>query len=197
MISIIRKEDLDTNKWSGGTTTQLFIYPENSSYAAKNFQYRISTATVDIEESTFTKLSGISRSIMVLDGTMELSHKNQHSVTLNKFETDKFEGDWETTSKGKVTDFNLMTTNGRNGSLDSSTLKKGELFPTSKLHKDATVALYPINGNINLKDSEKDITIQSGDILIMDFSKNLNPTDIRIIANNYSEIAIAIIKDKV
>ena len=184
MISIIRKEDLDTNKWSGGTTTQLYIYPQNSSYAAKDFQYRISTATVDIEESTFTKLSGISRCIMVLNGEMELSHKNQHNSKLKKFETDKFEGDWETTSRGKVTDFNLMTTDGKAGSLDSSTLKEGELFPTSKLQKDTTIALYTINGSINLQYSENNTTIQSGDIIIIDLKNNINPTDIKIIAND-------------
>jgi environmental stress-induced protein Ves len=48
-VWIISRENQITDSWSGGTTTQLAIYPENSSYQQRNFLYRISTATVDIE----------------------------------------------------------------------------------------------------------------------------------------------------
>ena len=39
---------------------------------------------------------------------MELSHKNRYNITLMPYEIDRFIGDWDTSSKGKVKDFNLM-----------------------------------------------------------------------------------------
>ena len=59
-------------------------------------------------ESTFTKLEGIKRIISILEGKMELSHKNRYNITLMPYEIDRFIGDWDTSSKGKVKDFNLM-----------------------------------------------------------------------------------------
>lgn len=50
----VSKEDYPVSNWSGGKTTQLFIYPENSEYAKRNFLFRISSATVDCERSEFT-----------------------------------------------------------------------------------------------------------------------------------------------
>lgn len=54
------------SRWSGGTTTELFIWPYGASYAERRFGIRISTATVDIAESTFTKLPGVTRYIAPL-----------------------------------------------------------------------------------------------------------------------------------
>ena len=34
--------DFRTSTWSGGTTTELFLYPENGSYAQREFLFRIS-----------------------------------------------------------------------------------------------------------------------------------------------------------
>lgn len=39
---------------------------------------------------------------------MEIDHKGHYCKTILKYEIDRFNGEWETTSKGKVTDFNLM-----------------------------------------------------------------------------------------
>lgn len=39
---------------------------------------------------------------------MDLEHKNQYSKTLLPFEIDRFKSEWDTSAKGKVTDFNLM-----------------------------------------------------------------------------------------
>lgn len=48
--------EFNISRWSGGTTTELFIWPHGASYAERRFGIRISTATVDIAQSTFTKL---------------------------------------------------------------------------------------------------------------------------------------------
>lgn len=74
MIHQIKKQHT-TTKWSGGETTELFIYPENANYKAGNYQFRLSTATVEIEASTFTPLPGVDRTLIVLEGEMQLDHK--------------------------------------------------------------------------------------------------------------------------
>ena len=39
---------------------------------------------------------------------MEIEHEGRYSKVLMPGDIDRFRGDWNTTSKGKVTDFNLM-----------------------------------------------------------------------------------------
>ena len=194
MIKIIKKEDLETKEWSGGTTTQLYIYPEDALYEKRDFLFRISTATVDIEESIFTKLPGISRCIMPLEGEMELNHKGHYAVTLKKFETDSFEGDWETTSKGKVKDFNLMTSKGIWGYIGSTILKENDVFSTKDMKDFTTLAIYIQKGNIKIESQKEHIYVSEGDFVIYhrNRSKNINPT--KIIGKNNAEIAIAILR---
>ncbi|MCK5028254.1 MAG: HutD family protein [Bacteroidales bacterium] len=119
----IKASDLNTNKWSGGTTTQLAIYPKDADYKKLNFQFRISTATVEVEESTFTKLPGIYRKLMILDGEIRIEHKDRYTQTLKKFEQDSFEGNWNTKSFGKAVDFNLMTKGNTKGEIESLIIK--------------------------------------------------------------------------
>jgi environmental stress-induced protein Ves len=116
-IKFVKKNEQTTNLWSGGKTTQLAIYPEDADYSKRNFQWRISTADVEVEESLFTHLPGIQRVIMIIDGEMYLEHEGKHSVVLKPFEQDRFDGGWTTRSKGIVRDFNLMLSEGWNGGL--------------------------------------------------------------------------------
>ncbi len=108
MIEIIKSNDFKESKWSGGTTTQLYIYPKDGDYQKRDFKFRISIATTELMESNFTKLEGVKRVISILNGKMELSHKNKYDITLTPYEIDRFSGKWDTVSKGKVKDFNLM-----------------------------------------------------------------------------------------
>ena len=56
MNKVIKKDDWKVSVWAGGTTNEIFIYPENSSYADRIFKARISVATTNNEEkSLFTK----------------------------------------------------------------------------------------------------------------------------------------------
>src|SRR5690606_31750336 len=114
-----------TSRWSGGTTTELFIYPESASYAKRNFLFRLSTATVETETSLFTSLPYVSRTLMVLDGKTELTHKDEYVKMLYPFESDTFRGEWRTTSNGKCVDFNLMCCEGAQGLVRHQKLEKG------------------------------------------------------------------------
>jgi len=112
------KKGARTTAWACGTTSELYIYPESSFYAEGNFSFRVSTATVDADESIFTKLPGIKRHLMLLEGELTLSHTDHHSIKLSPLEKDFFMGDWDTKSEGKCIDFNLMTAVGYAGALD-------------------------------------------------------------------------------
>lgn len=114
-FTVFHKNDYPVSAWSGGTTTQLYIYPPESDYAARNFLFRISSATVDCETSQFTALPGVSRIILPLRGTLLLRHKGHGNKFLREFEQDRFDGGWETVSVGRAADFNLMTRSGAVG----------------------------------------------------------------------------------
>jgi len=62
-FELIKKEQLQVLKWSGGTTTQLAIFPKDAVYDERNFKWRLSTASVEVSESVFTKLPNIKRII--------------------------------------------------------------------------------------------------------------------------------------
>lgn len=116
-LIIKRSNEIVANEWSGGTTSQIYIYPEDKEYSERDFDYRISSAVVKDLKSTFTKLEGFDRHIMVLDGAMYLHHENDHEAYLNEFDKDLFSGSCNTTSEGVCTDFNLMVRKGRQGDI--------------------------------------------------------------------------------
>lgn len=76
---IITNSAYKTSSWSGGKTTEIFIYPPNSSYQARDFQIRISSATVEVGESNFTKLPDYNRVLMILLGQLEINHTGEYS----------------------------------------------------------------------------------------------------------------------
>jgi uncharacterized protein len=178
-LEIIRKSDQITSAWSGGTTTQLYIYPENSSYQERNFLFRISTATVDTVESVFTRLPGVFRQLMILDGSLKIDHTGRYSKILNKFETDSFEGDWETKGFGKVTDFNLMTKGSLVGSLYCKLMNNDENHRIISGGHNQFIGLYPHIGKLSIETEKKNLTINQRDFLIIRMSKNSLPVNIR------------------
>src|ERR1043165_8830857 len=121
-ITIHSPDSRTTIHWASGTSTEMFIYPSDGSFADRRFLFRISTATVEAEESTFTFFEGITRHLMILKGNLELIHEGRFTKHLKPYDQDVFSGEWSTRSKGKVTDFNLMLKNGATGSLSHDNL---------------------------------------------------------------------------
>ncbi len=125
-FEILKPETYKKAQWRGGTTTELYIFPEGSSLQNLDFQFRISTATVEVEESTFTVFQGVSRIILPLKGTMTLVHDNGQPKRLKPFEQDVFSGESLTKCYGKVTDFNLMKRGSEQGTIEIIQLTVGE-----------------------------------------------------------------------
>lgn len=108
MFNIFPFSKAKSNLWSGGKTTELYIFPENTNYPNHDFKFRISTATIETKTSTFSKLSGYNRILSVLEGELEISHEQHPSKKLSDLELYSFTGEWNTTSKGLARDFNII-----------------------------------------------------------------------------------------
>lgn len=133
--------------WSGGTTTQLFIYPENTDFQSRNFDFRISTATVEVEESTFTKFNGYLRKLVVLEGELIIEHENQYTKKLKSFQQDSFSGEWNTKGYGKVVDFNVIYRKQFDPKIEAINLETGQT-----IIKDFTkqTFIYLLTGEIQV-----------------------------------------------
>ena len=97
-----------TISWASGTSTELFVYPPDGDFQTRAFDYRISTATVEDQETNFSDFTGLTRILLILKGKLTLIHEGRYSKELDTFDQDRFDGSWNTRSKGKVQDFNVM-----------------------------------------------------------------------------------------
>lgn len=172
-VEIIKSESQNTNTWAGGTTTQLFIYPRESEYKAKTFDFRLSTATVELEYSEFTPLPGISRILMVLDGEIVVKHKNQHQSILKPLDIDRFEGGWETSSTGQCTDFNLMLKGNCKGALKGLVLKNNEECQLESKPNSDYLFIYLSKGQLLLDIGEEKYELSEGDLLSINLSAKI------------------------
>ncbi len=183
---LIKASDSKVSSWSGGKTREICIQPEGSVYADRNFDYRISSATVEIDESDFTPLNGFNRYIMPLDGSMHLIHKDHHEAKLAPFEKDYFSGSYTTKCYGKCMDFNLMLKEGISG----------DIFPVSAnntLHisESSTSGFFILSDDVRAEiqcDGEKtEISLSKYDYLIMN-----SPLKITISSANENSDVVAV-----
>ena len=167
-IKHIKSADIQTNKWSGGTTTELFIYPEGATYANRDFDVRISTATIEVEESTFTSLPDFDRTLMILAGQIEICHKGRYKKLLRKFEIDNFSGGWETTSIGTATDFNVMTSAEFRNDTNVMTLMEGEESSVERpCDLSNVLVIYLYSGRVCVELSGENIILEKGDVFVV------------------------------
>ncbi|MBY6207331.1 MULTISPECIES: HutD family protein [Halomonas] len=146
---IRRSTEVTMRLWSGGTTRELLIAPEGSDYARRDFHIRLSTATVESEESMFTPLIGYERHLMVLEGQAHLVHQGQRSDRLSRFQTSTFDGAWQTQSFGLYRDFNLILRYGNRGYISHQHLSPRETLHL--LREEALVrAIYLERGRLEL-----------------------------------------------
>lgn len=184
-INLIRKGELQTSRWSGGTTTELLIYPEKAKYSERNFKWRLSSAKVEVDESDFTHLPGISRIIMIIDGKLILEHKGHHKAVLESFEQDSFMGDWDTKSLGKVTDFNLMMNEECTGRLQVLSFKPEDtikilLNESSEESSQITDTFYVVQGNLQIAEQDKVFEVNEGELLSVTRASSENKYELSI-----------------
>ncbi|HEL9633851.1 TPA: HutD family protein [Streptococcus suis] len=108
-MQVLKTSDYQEASWSGGRTTQLYLFPAQSSYGERNFQFRLSTASMDTEQSTFTSLPSYHRILLSLDQTIVLQDMNSgEQVTMVPYKIHRFEGEQSIQCVGKAQDFNII-----------------------------------------------------------------------------------------
>lgn len=178
IFSLIKQEDYITTEWSGGKTTQLFIYPEGSVYKNLDFKFRLSSATVELEKSEFTILKGIHRFITPLDKELRLTHNNKDYINLSPFEIYEFDGEIDTISYGKVRDFNLMLAKDTKGELEKIYID-GEYLLKEEYDSDVKESFVFIFAYTNIVDIDNNgdvMTIKPMESLLIKLNRNLNLT---------------------
>ena len=95
MIHLTEK-DYAVSRWSGGTTTQIALFPPESSYAGRDFLWRVSSAVVEDGESAFTPLPDYDRHLMLLEGSLLLRHDGGEPLPLDPYQPHAFDGGAET-----------------------------------------------------------------------------------------------------
>lgn len=165
---IILPEEQTRTAWSGGTTTQLFIYPEDASYALRNFGFRLSTATVEIPVSDFTALPGFARKLMLISGTIVISHNNEPGKQLHPYETETFMGHWQTKAVGTCTDFNLIHSPLFHTTLFTYSPENIEKYLYTQSNNIDWVFIYNSGNTINIQLNEKSIELPHHALLMIE-----------------------------
>ncbi|QAT43362.1 HutD/Ves family protein [Aminipila luticellarii] len=165
-----KKEEYKEGKWSGGTTTELAIYPKNSVYSDRNFIWRLSSATVELEESDFTPLPDYDRILIVLRGEAVLSHKEVRVIRLAAYEQDRFSGSYQTRSFGQITDFNLMVRKGNQGFAEVMTVTgAGTAIPVEswKEYHKMSQSFFCAEGFCTIYFNKRICQLNAGELLVI------------------------------
>lgn len=161
-IRIQKEKDCKVVNWANGTSTELFVFPADGNFQTRDFTFRISTATVEAEETTFSDFSSLTRILMILEGNINLIHEGRYTKQLSPFDQDTFDGSWSTKSQGKVRDFNVMFKENVEGKVEHFAMnsEKSELFTLSGTYD----FFFVQNGTFRFNDLE----IQKNDLLIIE-----------------------------
>lgn len=189
--TVFHQQDFLESTWSGGSTTQLYIFPEDASYADRNFQFRISTAKIEVAESTFTSLPNFSRKLMILEGEITVHHEDQYTKKLTPFEVDSFSGDWTTTALGTCVDFNVMTTGTIQSELTSVELAANEVLQLSGNEHWSMLFLYPLDEGVNVEMNQERIQVDKGNLFC---AQELGSETIPLSSENTGRIVFVRIK---
>ncbi len=114
--------DVRRQPWKNGrgSTEELAVWPEGSSFDRGDFDWRISKASVD-RPGPFSSFPGFDRLLVVTEGeVLLLAHGGAAGrARLRRFEPHRFSGDWTTTAElpaGEIADFGVLF---RRGSVDA------------------------------------------------------------------------------
>lgn len=130
--------------WKGGKTTQLCIVPGNASLQERNFDLRISSATIDLERSEFSDFRGYRRYLMKLEGDITLLIDDK-TIIIKRDEVFEFMGDEKviSISKEPSRDFNVIIKKDKKADIS---IKENEKLNTNKGEYIFSLEKAKING---------------------------------------------------
>jgi len=135
-ITVVKEDAVKTSSWAGGESKQYFIYPPTVEYATRNFSFRLSMATSNSDvEAKYSNLEDFTRYLVMLEGKAQVFHKGHYDIVMEPYKNiDVFDGGWESSAIGKVTDFNLMLA--RNCSGRMSVVDKNGVITTNDFREN-------------------------------------------------------------
>lgn len=153
-VNIFESENFKIRKWSGGTTTELFIWPANSDYSQQNFDFRLSSASVETEESVFTAFPAYMRHLSILEGEIKIMHKDKYEKILKPNDFDTFSGNWNTKSYGKAIDFNLIIKPELTAEIECFNIQKDDVCDLHCKPEFQFFFVFLFKGEVLMNDSE-------------------------------------------
>ncbi|MDN2453488.1 HutD family protein [Lactobacillus sp. UCMA15818] len=171
-ICLKRASEFKTTRWSGGQTTELYIYPAGSLYENRDFGFRLSFATVEVDKSKFTSLSGYKRIIMPLTNPIELVN-NSKTTRLIPGQSFNFAGSDLIESRGVSKDVNLMHTSDFAGQISTIDDNSDNKLNSSWEH----LCLYNLGGKRIVTIKDQKLNVGLGDCVIIN---NINRENLEI-----------------
>lgn len=170
-ITHITPADFVSSLWSGGETHQLAIAPAGAVYADRDFLWRLSSATVNLEESDFTALPDYDRYIATLDGSIRVAHDGGEPMLLTPYAVHLFDGGADTKSWGRCVDFNLMLRKGKcAGSLTAVHLAEGSRVTVPRAFEagaEHTLLVYCGQGSAMLHAGDETMPFAKGEAVMI------------------------------
>ena len=172
-VTLLRVNDFQVSDWSGGKTKRLYLSPPTGHYGKRDFDYRLSTATVELAESQFSDLSGFHRILMSLDHTLHLHNASrQEETVLAPFTPYVFEGSDSITSRGTCTDFNLIYSDHYQGQMIA--ISNGQ-----ELRRDEKIQfIYALSDLMVIGTDLPSLNLETGQLLIVE--KEAQETELQI-----------------
>lgn len=165
MIQLIPRARQKTAKWSGGETSELFIYPPQASLTAQDFLFRISTASVACGASDFTLFPQKQRILLLLEGDITLTFRGGESIRLTPMQSAAFSGTWHTLSRGTGVNFNLIFSPSAKGFLKAIKLRPEKAWQFSP--QSRFTGLYFPSGSAHVTAGDSSYSIEKNDFLLI------------------------------
>ena len=186
-VTLLRANDFQVSDWSGGKTKQLYLSPPTGHYGKRDFDYRLSTATVELAESQFSDLSGFHRILMSLDHTLHLHNASrQEETVLAPFTPYFFEGSDSITSRGTCTDFNLIYSDHYQGQMIA--ISDGQ-----ELSRDEEIQFIYALGDLTVTGTDLPaLNLEADELLIVEQETQATELQIMFSSNQPKGIPLAI-----
>ncbi len=158
-FKIISKSDLIPSIWDGGKTYEYFISPADSSYSNRDFDFRISSASIEKTPSNFTRFEAYQRYLVMLDGDLKINRNGKKEIYA-QHEIFQFDSNDEIKSFSIGNDFNLMVR------------KSGNPFEIivqmlNDIYKNSWMFVFAIE-ETKIILTEKEIRLNANDLLVLE-----------------------------
>ncbi|MDD3254098.1 MAG: HutD family protein [Lachnospiraceae bacterium] len=169
-IEKIEQDRWKISRWSGGSTTQFYIMPEDSVFAEHDFTWRLSAAVLEDEQSEFTRFPGYERILYLLSGISLIHVEQKFCKMLLPGDQIRFSGSDITKSRGRASDLNLIMREGCSGRMTGYPSRdRIEWKQSGNDRENQCWMFYMTEGSAEIQDiqNQSRIPLSPGDLLLV------------------------------